>query len=252
MKKKTSIILMIVGAVLIVFGALIPTIFKGNSSSVDRFTYDRDSGFSEYSVTVNVVSSKEYSINSITITLQDTFDEYNTKEKLVNSPAVTKKKDGNDFVYTIVITITQDEFFDYSKVSKVSMQTSIGQRTAEEKEMLSNVSWKTPVMIIVIFFGVAITMTGIAMIASIKLQSNLAEKTRKELAQSNPEIDTSNMSDAEVLAKQRELRLSKFKEDFAFGDEQKPKERICEYCGATNSAEANKCSSCGANLKTKK
>ena len=37
-----------------------------------------------------------------------------------------------------------------------------------------------------------------------------------------------------------------------FGIEQKPKEKICEYCGSSNTADATKCSSCGANLKTKK
>ena len=254
MKNKLKYILLVVGVAVVIFGALIPTIFK--RGSVDKFTYDRDGHASEYSITINVVSKKEYEIESATIILEDAFDEYNTKEKTINSPVVTKKKVDGEFVYTFVVDITQDEFFDYSKVSEVVIETNIGERVAEEKS-LTGINWRTPVMIVVIFLGVGLTIAGVSMIASAKAYKNYAEQTRKELARTNPEINTSDMTDEEVIAKKREINQNKNSEkggilSSLFGIEEKPKEKVCSYCGAVNGAESTKCSSCGASLKAKK
>ncbi|MBQ8615867.1 MAG: hypothetical protein IJ415_04800 [Clostridia bacterium] len=255
MKKVTKFVLIAVGVCLIIFGAFIPTIFSDNNSSVDKFTYNRNSSLSNYSVTVNVISDKEFEISSATITLQDAFDEYNKLEKLATSSQITKKRDGDEFVYTIVISLTQDEYFDFSKVSSVAMQTSIGQRSATEKTLLSSsINWRIPVMIVVIFIGVAIGMTGIAMLISTKAQKSSAEKARKEMAKTNPEINTTNMTDEEVLSKYHKINSENKSSSLAelFGIETAPKEKICDYCGSTNDADAKKCIACGASLRKKK
>ena len=257
MKKKVKYILIAIGVALIIFGALIPTIFSGGNK--DTFTYDRKSISGYYYCHVYVKTKEDYELNKAVITLKNAFNEYDTIVKTVDSLEdvnLLRKKDGDSYIYTITINLTSSEYFDYTKVDGVTLTTSIGERTAKEKELLSSFSWKTPVMVIVIFFGVAITLTGVAMIISSKSQKNLAEKARKKLAETNPEINTNNMTDEEVLAKQRELKFKEFKQgnglSSLFGVETQPKEKVCEYCGASNSADAKKCSSCGASLKSKK
>ena len=249
MKNKFKYISIIVGVVLIIFGALIPTMFKVEK---DKLAFHRDMGASEYSCQITITSKKDYEVNSAIVYFEDFFGKQEITKEV--SSGITKTKIGDDFVYTFVVQMTSfGEYSEFSKVKEVKLSTSIGTRIATE----SAFKWTTPVMIIMIIAGVVFVIVGVSMISKEKIQNNLAQKARKDLAQSNPEINTSNMSDAEVLAKQRELRFSKMQEEgnpmaSLFGIEQKPKEKICEYCGATNSAEANKCSSCGANLKTKK
>lgn len=252
MKNKLKYILLVIGVAVVIFGALIPTIFSGKS--LDRYTYDLDGSLSNYELTVNVISKEEYIINSATITLQDAFDKYNTLDKTITSPSVTKKKDGKDFVYTFTINLTQAEFFDYSKVSNVVVDTNIGTRIAEEKPMF-NVNWRIPVMIFVIIIGSAAIIVSICLNSADRNQKKYADRVRKELAQTNPEINTTNMTDEEVINKKFELkRKGQEQTSFMsmFGIEQKPKEKVCEYCGAVNGADATKCSSCGANLKAEK
>ena len=62
------------------------------------------------------------------------------------------------------------------------------------------------------------------------------------------------MTDDEVLSKQAEIEHARDRETTfkIFGIEETPKERICEYCGSINDANAKKCVSCGASLKAKK
>ena len=158
------------------------------------------------------------------------------------------------YVYTITINLTSSEYFDYTEVEEVSLTTNIGTRIAKDT---FGINWRIPVMIFVIFVGASLTLTGIAIMISSKAQKNAANKARNELAKSNPEINTRNMTDEEILAKQREIKFKNMQENdnelaSLFGVERKPKEKVCEYCGATNSSDAKKCSSCGANLGTKK
>ena len=244
--KKTKFILLISGIALILFGALIPAIFK---SDKDILAFHRDMGHSEYTCSVTVSSNKDYEINSAIVYLEDFFGD-KTIAKQISSTDITKTKVGDKYQYTFVVVYDSfGEYSEYSKVKEVELKTSIGNRIATE----SSFNWKIPVMIVVILIGAGLSVGGIIMFATSKAQKSSAERARKELARSNPEINTTNMTDEEVLSKYNELNSKETPNIFEeiFGAQQ-PKEQICAYCGSTISSDAKKCTSCGASLTKKK
>lgn len=249
MKKKVKYILIAIGVALIIFGALIPTIFKIER---DKLAFYRDMGVNDYSCHITITSKNDYQVNSAVVYFEDFFGKKGiTKE--ISSSSVTKTQTSDSFVYTFVVKMESfGEYSEFSKIEKVSLNTNMGTRLATE----STFKWTTPVMVIMIIAGAVCFIIGVTKILVEKNQKLNAEKARKELAETHPEINTNNMTDEEVLAKQRELKLKEFKEGNGlaslFGVETQPKEKVCEYCGASNSADAKKCSSCGANLKSKK
>lgn len=281
-KNKIKYVLLVVGIVFIVFGALIPTMFKPNSD-LDQYTYKRNAGFSSYSLTINIISKKEYQINGATITMQDAFNKHNTLNKTLNSPSATKKIDGDNYVYTFVVTLTQDEYFDYSKISSVKISTSIGERTAKEDAHDFSRSWITPAMIIIIFFGSGMVLGSIMIFIYPKIRKSAANNIRHKVKIADSSIRLEHMSDDEVLnkyenyleekAKKAGINLDEVDEkgnrihdvnelfeliddDYIkmFGGEvaSEATSLTCSYCGSENDLCARKCSSCGANLSVKK
>ena len=243
MKKRYSLI--IIGVVLIIFGALLPTIFK---VEIDKLAFYRDMGYSEYTCSITITSKNNYEVSSATVYFEDFFGDKEIS-KQVSSSSITKSQQGESYVYTFVVQMASfGEYSEFSKIKKVVLSTNLGARTATD----SSFKWTTPVMIIMIIAGIAVVGVGIGCVLKDKALKMMANNAREELAKSNPEININNMSDTEILSKQREIKLSKLKENIDFMIKEKPKEKVCEYCGATNSAEATKCSSCGANLKTRK
>lgn len=256
MKKNFKFISIIIGIAIIIFGALIPTIFKGKSK--DSFSYEMDMTAGYYYCYVFVSSEKNYEILDADIVLKSAFNDHNKINKspqFLSGTNLLKTKEDGKYVYQITINLTRDEFFDYSKVDSVSLSTSIGKRIPVEDKIGFEINWRIPVMVIVIVAGAVFVIMGIVFISSNKIQKNLADQARNEMAKTNPEIYTADMTDEEVLVKQSELKREKFKEDGGiaslFGIEKK-KEKVCGYCGGLNSHDARKCSSCGANLTSKK
>ena len=246
--KRTKIVLLFVGIVLIVFGALIPTMFKVEK---DKLAFYRDMGVSNYTCTITISSEKDYNVNSAVVYLEDFFGKQELT-KQVNASSIDKSNSGNNYVYTFVIEFESfGEYSEFSKVKEVKLNTNIGTRIASENTF----KWTTPVMIITIIAGVGLTIAGISIIFAQKAYKKHVENVRNEMATNYPEINTNGMTDEQVLAQQRELKRSEFQENGVaalFGIETKPKDKICEYCGSTNGSDAKKCSSCGANLKRKK
>ena len=260
MKKKLKYLLLILGVGLIIFGALMPTIFNsGKSALTAKFEYaKKGTGIGNYFATITIISEHDFIIDSANITLSNAFNEYDIKSKSLNSLEVTKIHQDNEFIYVFNVKLTEDEFFDYHKVKSVTIQTNLGSIEVKESNLLNKslnrkISWTIPVMIIVIVAGVGLVYSGISMIVSDKNNKKRAIQARKDLAKSNPEINTSAMTDEEVINKHRELTNEKYKEKgfwfnsaFNLNKEAENQERICSYCGALNDHSSKKCGSCGS------
>ena len=284
MKTKLKHILLIIGVVLIVFGALIPIMFKENKK--DTFTSKSDMTAGYYYRYIYVTSQEDYEIIDAVVVLKNAFNEH---DKITKSPQslsgtnMFKTKEGKEYVYQITINLTRDEFFDYTEVESVSLTTSMGQRVAKEEKFSSNFSWKTPVMIIVIFFGIGMVIGSIMMFVYPKIKKSSATKIRQKVKNADPSIRLDYMTDEEVLNKYESYVEKKSQieginldqvdengrkvydvhsmidlteEDYIkmFGGEvpSEATHKICGYCGSENELSARKCSSCGASIKSKK
>lgn len=241
----------IVGVVLIVFGILMPVIFK---IEYDNLSYYTDSGINNYTCSITITSSNDYEVSSATIYFENFMGDQEMIET-VSSSKITKVQSGDKFTYSFVFQYDSfGEYSEFSKVSKVELHTNLGIKTAAEGGMVSLASvfkW------ILTAFGVVSIIIGIIINVSFAIKRQTAEAAKVQMSKTNPEINTNNMTDQEIISKHIELNMEKRAESSStlaslFGVQPQPKEKMCEYCGSLNDANAKKCSSCGANLSKKR
>lgn len=274
MNKSLKFVLIIVGVVLIVFGFMCPTIFEEKDE--DKFEFVPKSSFVNYSMEITIKSKKDYTINSAEIVLTDIFED-NTLTKYFNE-TLTSVQHGNNFDYTLTISLSRDEYFEFSKVAKVELNTTIGERTAVKGTLGASIS-HIPVMIFCLAFGFGATFGGILMFVYPALKSKTHTYLKNEITKAG--VDISNYTDDEILAKYEDYFYNRVKEegidldavdeegnkiynehklfDFTKEDYKKmfatPKQEQatikCEYCDYENDASSKKCTQCGATLKRK-
>ncbi len=282
MKKKTRFVLLIVGIILIVFGAMMPTMFAKSKEKYDKLTFHNDMASGVYSCKITITSVNSYTINKAVVYLEDFFgDQGITKE--VSSAKITKTQSQNGYVYAFTISYASfGEYSKFSKVKEVKLNTTDGTKIAKEESDSFGISWTTPVMIIFIFLGSMMVLGSVIMIVSPKIKKSAANMIRQRVKNADSSIRVEYMTDDNVLSKYESYLKEKAKllgidldsvdesgekinsirdieltnDDFIkmFGGqiESEMTHRTCAYCGSENDLNSKKCSSCGASLKSKR
>ena len=201
MKNKFKYILLVVGVAFIIFGALIPVMFKQNdgSENLDKFDYNKI--FGNYRVRISIASQKEYEIDSAFITLKNSYNEYEIIHKTINSPTVVSKQFENEFIYTFSIQLSLNELSSF-EIEEVTLETSIGQRKTIKKDdysIITKNSWTTPVMIITIIIGSTMVIGASLIFINPLIKKNFVNSIKNKERKNNPNIDS--MSDDEIIKK---------------------------------------------------
>lgn len=236
MKNKTSkastiagIVAIVVGIILIIIGALIPS--GATESDLDKLAFSRS--FINNSCTITVTSECDYTVTSAVVYLEDYFEEEELR-KNVSASKITKATVGEEFTYKFTIIFDDsDEYSKFSEIEKVVLNTSAGTRIAATDD------YERPVSVISIFMiigGLLVASFG----SIILIKHSMGAREIKRTLESHPNI--------EILLGEKPLIGEEFRQQI---EQPKPEPKICEYCGTIGEAGASKCPSCGAHFTKK-
>ena len=236
MKNKTSkastiagVVAIVIGLILIVVGALIPS--GATENDLDKLAFSRS--FVNYSCTITVTSARDYTVTSAVVYLEDFFEEEELR-KDVSASKITKATVGEEFTYKFTIIFdNSDEYSKFSEIEKVVLNTSAGTRIAATDD------YERPVSVTSIFMiigGLLVASFG----SIILIKHSMGAKGIKRTLERHPNI--------EILLGEKPLISEEVKEQI---ERPKPEPKICEYCGTIGDAGATKCPSCGAHFTKK-
>lgn len=215
-----SVIFIVLGVGLILFGIIFPQVKFGWKNSFDVET-DRWADYTKYEVKIKTKATLD--LNSGVFEIDN--DDY---------PVVLTLSDDDDYQYEFELTVPYewgtnrlDDGYDFRAKSTSGKEISFSYNDGFMTSGLNIFSTIAPIM-----FGVVLLFAGVG-------SAIVLSKSRKvATAVSTALVGTPDGNDSGILGAVKE-RISG------------PQQKSCKYCGCENNPQETKCTSCGAPLKKK-
>ena len=225
-KKKFpmfSIIMIVVGVCLIIFGIIAPGLIFGKSKDIYKVEMDHG-GFDNIEAKIELNTDKEIN-TSIVVFVVD--EEYNLIVKEIE-----------DGVYKGTLELDRDEhFFTDAEDVIIKVKSINGEAITFEPYSVfgdaTNSGGRIAVTVLAIFFGIVISIVGLMLGIAIKNSSNIKRAVGSTMSAVTGVVSGAVSTVADVINPSRV-------------------QKHCEYCHADNDHNAVNCVQCGAPLSSKK